>query len=216
MQPLEAEFLPTVATTGVIKQIGVPYQSERSNYTVVAIDIDLEAGPRKNIKSYLVFMPDWLKPDFSPKSLTDTKDRKVYRLHVRADEEHVKEKAQLRALAGDEWDDFVENTFGMFNSNGGTFDAIKFQSILNSVGNGQKVLIELKQSSQKTDELGDNGKPLYRKTDNYGVGSFFAYEDTVVASLEKRAKSARATAVKKGFDVPSFIVAWDEGGDDGE
>ncbi len=212
MEALEAEFLPTVATTGVIKKIGAPRQSERSDYTIVDLEIELEAGPRKSIRTYLVFLPDWLKPDFQPKSLTERRDRNVYRNNINSSDR----RTTLAALAGDDWAGFVESTFGMFNSNGGTFDGPEFHNILNSVGNGQQVLVELTQERQKTDELTEDGRPIYRKTENYTVGKFHEYKDTVVVALEKRAGRAREAMVKKDFDIPSFVVAWDEGGDEAE
>lgn len=210
---VESAPKPTKICVGTVGEVEDGYLSPRSgNYIVQPISIDaLDAG--QNTKLFLLYRPEWFVKGFKSKTLEDIAGygkgpHWVYGTHVRSDDK----MSYLRGLVGSN-EAFTVLVNLLVNlpvgiNNVPDIDAITgvfkafFAGNTDSTGGPVKVGYVLEQQRTKTDEVNDEGKPVYRLENRYQVKSFFDATTKNLKSWENRAAKSEGRFLMTYSGVP--------------
>ena len=193
----EAQEMPSRACIGYIDDLGVAKETESGVYANCRVSIKpLEAG-RANTTN-LLFRPEWFTPGFNPKVIEE----------VTADNATAEENEKLRKgmafmyrklfgtkesvgqlevmVGGAEALDELSDKFAAFGKEPSVEDVGEI--IRGFVfEKAATVGYVLKQSREKTDEVGEDGKPVYVLREQYEVSEWFVPTEANKKRMRNRA-----------------------------
>ncbi len=225
-QDVSAQRLPTLVCTGYVSKIGEGKESSTGKYNVNPIEISGYGGSR-NTRVNFLSRPDWFASEdgyalFRPATLEKMEGGNsilfVYRKNVKAGEGDS--PSVLQGLAVTE-ENFEELSVAMLSAPGidGDESAQVIEQVLKDfliAKDGQEpteIGYILKQKSVKSDEVDEEGKPVYILENKYEVDSWWAptaknkkrYLAIAEKSAAKAQEEGRPVSFKTTFEVGSTV-----------
>lgn len=170
--------------------------SKSGNYIVQPIQLDA-FGAGRSIKYYLLYRPEWFRPDFDPNTIADTLEDEaeaksllgVYRRHISG----KGSTSALRGLAGsDEKFDILANAILSLSEI--TMEAVTtvIRDFLVEENADQLVGYELKQKSTKTGDVNlETGKAVYIKENGYEIDTWWDVNEKNIKAKQKYAENSK-------------------------
>jgi len=195
----DAQMKPRLACIGYVSEVGEGHISQSGYYVVQPVRLEaLDAG--QSTKVQVLYRPEWLTHTFKPKTLKDgdeqtQKSHFVYQKNIRVNSGI----SVLQGLCGTDeaFGDFMNKTARLPKAEGTEGPSIEdvqkcwtefFDGNRNADGTPAQVGYILRQRRTKSDEVDENGKPVYILEDGYEVESFFYVNDKTIGQLRRRAE----------------------------
>jgi len=193
----QERVLNTLCCIGYVSEVGEVKVTESGNYIGASFKLAGLKGSRNSFHT-IYLRPEWLEAGFTPDD--ETSESFMYRKAMGT-------ASTLGGIEGILGKDNVGAFLTDLDSRGPvTPDTIKESLVKHFSGDhqGDKLGYILKQKSDKTDQVDDNGKNIYVRTNNYEVSEWFdANDEKVIKSMVKRASKEP----KEGY--PKFIIAFE-------
>lgn len=196
----EPDKKPSLACVGYVEDIADAKPTANERYVNSRVKIVSPSGGR-DITTNFMFRPEWFEQGFSPKSFdaldVDDRTKRGLALNYRRIFGTKGTVGLLAALVGGNVQEFAEALWAK-----GAVTEETVVDTLREVNNAAQpdVGYILVQAKEKTDELNEEGKPVYVLSEFYEVQSVFFPTDEAKERLEKRAEKT-----KDG----SFRVTWE-------
>lgn len=207
--------LPGLACKGIVSEVPEVKATESGDYYMTRIKIQGLEGS-KDVVLNLLFRPEWLRPGFDPikelQPLVDSADpvvakrgnsfMAVYKNNIGGTNS---QPSNLKGLVGGTDESlikFAEARDVMYNAKNSGKTAEEAEDLSSDEIHGllSKFLLQtqggkvlgytLKQANQKTDDVDDNGKPIYELRSNYEIANWFVPTEKNIRGLFERAKKA--------------------------
>ena len=214
---------PTLVCTGYVAGVPESKESASGKYNVTTVEINgLGASP--NARVYLLTRPEWFEtnedgfPAFRPDSLEKVEGGRSMLFVYQKNIAQVGNTSVIQGLAGNEerFDTLAEALLSDPKTSDESDSAEAIQNIIEKLlvaKEGQtpfEIGYILKQQRNKTDDVDEDGKPIYVLENRYEVSEWFEATEANKKKYRKSAEKSRAKSDEAGEAV-RFKVTFDEG-----
>lgn len=188
------ERKPDQICVGRVTEVKDAYVSKSEKYYVVPISIEaLDAG--KSTKLYFLFRPEWMAQLSTGELLRLREEDKgahfVYSKNIATSEEGKKSHLQGLAVTSDGFNQLASRLIDLgveAVSETPTLVSDVLRTYLLDENGDRNIGYVLTQQTEKTDEIGENGKNIYVPTKNWEVASYFEVSDKNIDRMTKKAE----------------------------
>lgn len=213
--------MPRLTCIGRVEDMTAPKLGPSGAYYNMRVTIKGISGASKNITTNFLFRPEWFNPDFDPAQFdqmvidnhTPEESARIVKMFKRNYDALLGAKGsnrtgQLPALCGSEEAfnelDAVRNAAYAKRSTSSGFTAEEVGEFIKGfvMGQGATFLYTLRQQTEKTDEVGEDGKQVYIRTENYEVDRWdYNTEKTRTSAVKSVARTNDPAVAQIAFQV---------------
>jgi hypothetical protein len=213
----EVRKMPRLACVGYVDDITEAKDTESGMYANCRVSIIGSSGASRKITTNFLFRPEWFTPGFNPETINQLEDpelsaedlertRKGLYMSYRRIFGTRESTGQLEAMIGGKQnlEALAAKRDALYASGGNKeFTPQQVGELVRSfvLDTAANVGYVLKQATEKTDEVNENGKAVYALREQYEVGEWFIPTADNQKRMVTRAKKAKDGDFLVAFEV---------------